>query len=242
MKYIFLHIEKTAGTSLVSYIKNSVAEKNFYYTRPELLNDPEVVKNELSKYNALAGHIRYGQIEKNFEDVFKITFLRDPIERILSFYYYAKESPETKDHITVQSKKLNILDFLDHCQEKNDRRFVNGMTFKLASDCTQQEELASAKKNLETMDCIGIQKYFDESLSILSYKTGWKPVEVVPRTNITKKRSNQNELSSEIVEKILELNQDDQLLYEYAISLFEKERKKILTELIDKEYYAKNDN
>jgi hypothetical protein len=243
VKYIFLHIEKTAGTSLVSYIKDSVGENNFYYTRPELLNDKKIVEQELNQYEALAGHIRYEQITKNYEDVFKITFLRHPIERILSFYYYAKEVHETKDHITIQSKKLDLLDFLDYCKEKNDRRFINGMTFKLANSCLQTEELSSAKKNLLDIDFIGIQENFDESLSLLSYLTGWKPVDVVPTTNRTKQRSNKNELSNDIINKIKEINKDDFELYDYGLKLFHQKRKDVLMRLIEQNYNGTyNDN
>jgi len=232
MRYIFLHIEKTAGTSLVAYIKDSVGEENFYYTRPELLNDKKIVEQQLNKYSAIAGHIKYEQITRSFNDVFTITFLRHPIERILSFYYYAKEVPKTKDCITIESKRMDFLSFLNYCQEKNDRRFVNGMTFKLADNCVQEKELESAIKNLENINFVGIQENFDESLALLSYQTEWNPVKIAPATNITKKRDKKSNLSNEIIDKIMELNKDDIVLYENALKLFEENRKNVLIKLI----------
>lgn len=227
VKYIFLHIEKTAGTSLVDYMRNSVGKKNFYYTRPELLNDPDKVKLELDHYTALAGHIQYDQINKNYPDAFKITFLRDPIERMISFYYFVKEGPETVDPITVKSKSMDFFEFLEYCEECNDRRFVNGMTYKLANDCKEESRLDSAKENLKKMDFIGLQEYFDDSLAMLSSQTGWKPVEVAPTSNITKQKSSKSELSSKIIDKIVELNKDDIELYKYGLNLFEKNKKNI---------------
>jgi hypothetical protein len=220
LDYIFLHIEKTAGTSLVSYIRESVGEKNFYYTRPELLDDESKVKEELSQYKALAGHIRYDQIVKNYQNLFKMTFLRDPIDRILSFYYYAKEVPKTADGITVESKRLNILDFLDYCKEKNDRRFVNGMTYKISSAVAIDKELESAKKNLLDFDFIGIQEYFDDSLRLLSHKTGWKPLAISPKTNRTKNRESKESMEEDVIQKIIEMNQDDIILYNEALKQF----------------------
>ncbi len=228
MKYFFLHIEKTAGTTLVNYIKKAVGENNYYYARPEVLNDKKNITEVLSKHQAFSGHIRFDQIKNNFNDAFKITFLRHPINRIISFYYYAKEIPETKDPITVMSKKLNIVDFLQFCHEVNERRFVNGMTLKISSNVPKEKELISAKNNLDTIDFVGLQESFTESMHMLSFKTGWSPIQTTPRNNRTKAKNRDDKFSSKIIDKILEVNEKDLELYEAAQKRFSLMREKIL--------------
>lgn len=236
-KYFFLHIEKTAGTSLVEYLKHA-RKDTFQYIHPDKLEDENFLNNEFPNFSVIAGHIGCNLAMKYMKDFYKITFLRNPIDRVLSFYYYAKEIPKTYDPITVKSKDLNMIDFFEFCKESNERRFVNGMTFKL-SDNHGKDELLNAKRNLEKIDFIGIQENFNESLMMLSYVTNLGIPKSVPFENKTKNRSFVPELPKTVVDKIVELNQKDIELYNYALELYEKQKTKVLYSLLEDNFELK---
>jgi len=232
-KSMFLHIEKTAGTSLVSYLKSVAGAHKFKYVHPKELND-DFAKNQLPDLSIIAGHIKYDHMMKYMNDFYTITFLREPIARVISFYNYAKEVPKTEDPITSKSKELDIIDFLNYCLEVNDRRFVNGTTLKLSDNTTGITELESAKNNLENIDFIGIQENFDESINILAYLNNWKLPEKIPYTNKTKAKKEKEEFSGEVIELITKLNQDDIELYDYGLKLYNERKDKLFMDLIQK--------
>ncbi len=216
MKFVFLHIEKTAGTSLVSYFKDIFGEDNFLYVRPDELKK---LKEEgvLDEKRMIAGHFGYRDIEKFMPDRKVITFLRDPIKRLESFYNYVKTMPETKDIITTASRRLDIDGFLDDCKRRDDRRFVNGMTFKLASDgpCS----LETALENLENIDFIGLQENFNESINMMAEKFDWPKIESAPRVNVTKGKE-KKDFSEDTMNTLKSLNNHDRIIYQNGKKIF----------------------
>lgn len=90
MRVAFLHIPKTAGQSV-------------HHSLISLFNQDEICPartnkelytytiNELAKYNLFSGHLDWSVIRLtgNFDYVF--TVLRDPLDRILSFYFYLRQ-------------------------------------------------------------------------------------------------------------------------------------------------------
>lgn len=236
-KYMFLHIEKTAGTSLVSYLRSVAGDEKFKYVHPIDLDDG-FANNELQASSIIAGHIKYNHMMKHMKDYYKITFLRDPVARVISFYNFAKEVPITVDPITSKSKELDIIDFLHFCDEVNERRFVNGTTYKL-SDKSGADELENAKKNLLNIDFVGVQERFDESVNMLAYLNNWELPETIPYANKTKNnKKKKEELSDDALELIIKLNQDDIELYDYGLQLYNEKKDIIIMELIQKHKFG----
>ena len=94
--YIFIHIPKTAGTSIKNYL-NSLRPKTDYKS-PE---DP------LEKF----GHHKLPYYEskyKNTEEFYKFCFLRNPYSRMVSLYKYAKRWTEFDSSFLGFCEFLNI--------------------------------------------------------------------------------------------------------------------------------------
>jgi len=224
MKYVFLHLEKTAGTSLVSYFKGNIQSGKFQYIHPTELEGLNK-DNKLLKLDFVAGHLNYNQILKYFNNYQVITYLRDPIKRIVSFYNFAKNGPRTKDPITIKSKELNIEEFIDYCIDVNDRRFINGMVHKLSSENNPKNELSSAIANLHNIFFVGIQEYFDDSLILMSEKLNMKKPEIFPKENITKKTNDDVILNENTIKKLISINNLDIQLYAEASKIYNIQKK-----------------
>src|SRR5579859_1497066 len=92
---IFQHIPKTAGVSV-----RALMSSNFHVD--EILHVPDVhwrdrlfAKLAISKYRFIHGHLHYEFFAALAGSVRLITFLRDPVERIISLYFFLKgQSPE----------------------------------------------------------------------------------------------------------------------------------------------------
>jgi len=119
--YVFLHIQKCGGTTLIKHIeKNFSANERVKFT-PELIGvdiskakykdflkaATKVIESmpywKKAKIKVIYGHfVPYGLAKILGKEVRYVTFLRNPVDRVFSFYdhyktLYDKECPEVRD-------------------------------------------------------------------------------------------------------------------------------------------------
>ncbi len=96
---VFLHLPKVGGTSIHTFLSQVSAERNL--SMCDHLTLPHVIMNGHSYQpvigcNIVFGHLFYG-LTHGYTEHIKPTYsviLRDPIERVLSLYYYVLKYPE----------------------------------------------------------------------------------------------------------------------------------------------------
>src|SRR5690625_603167 len=152
-----MHIPKTGGTTLSSIIQNQY-NKNIVLTEHIDMNVKDI---EMS--NSLMGHFYFG-IHDNFsKPCIYITMMRDPIERIISSYYYIKETELHPDHTKVN--KMSFNEFIN--SKKYD--FNNLQTRYFCEG--QTPNLDQAKETLNThFSVVGIAEMFNDSLSLMKHR------------------------------------------------------------------------
>lgn len=103
-KAVFIHIQKTAGSSLVhlakhQYGQNSVSSHGDFY------------KGYSDEKNFISGHFGATYAERYLADRFSFTFLRDPIDRVISLYNFCRtrDPNEFPIYAMVQSNRFGDL-------------------------------------------------------------------------------------------------------------------------------------
>ncbi|EAL70235.1 hypothetical protein DDB_G0274685 [Dictyostelium discoideum AX4] len=163
-----------------------------------------------------------------------MTMMRNPIDRVVSHYYFLKNSPDHPLYGEVASISLqDWIEFSQLARNEQCRRIVgiSRSTKQLPFDFKEQ----CIFRLKYTFKFIGLTERFDESLLILSYKTGFNKLSFISK-NIGKNRniSNINNVSSSsssnlynlensLYERIKSLNSIDLEVYNIAIQLFEKQ-------------------
>jgi hypothetical protein len=108
---VFLHIPKTAGQSIVQELQRVFGSSNMspVRTHTQAKNDAQLPAG----YRVYAGHIDWVDLEDLDDDRFSFSVLRNPRERIASFYFYLKREAEklsTKQlGLNENTGKRNIL-------------------------------------------------------------------------------------------------------------------------------------
>lgn len=88
----FLHIPKTAGMSVISEIRRIVGDKN---SSPITLHTQAKGGPQMpAGYRFYSGHLDWDEVDNLPENRFVFTILRDPKERIASFYFYSLREAE----------------------------------------------------------------------------------------------------------------------------------------------------
>jgi len=203
----FMHIPKTGGTTLRLLLELQVSAEEIYPFR-NTTEAKGLVRQEL-----VSGHFPYWycqKIDKTFEDAFKITILRDPVERYLSFLRAKKKAdinfPDLESVLKLRLKPHNK--YLDCLIDNALCRYLS------ANPLLEGESLLeSAKQTLQSLDCVIFFDTFAKDVVELFNRLGIDlDKKNIPKINATEKEP----ISAQLLDQIKQLNQLDIKLYEYA--------------------------
>src|SRR5256886_2654842 len=222
---IFLHIPKTGGSTIYKVLERQ-------YSRAQILRleSPEIARfktlsaAERARYRLIEGHLYFGFHRFIPRASTYFTFLRRPVERVLSFYYYARSTPDHYLYSQLANEHLNLKTLLGR---ELTSELCNGQTRQLGGDEWEDPQrvvtraaLERAKANLTHFRVVGLLEEFDASLLLLRRAFGWhRPFYV--KENVTKEKPDETFLDAETRGLIEEANRLDLALYEYTRKLFD---------------------
>jgi hypothetical protein len=230
----FLHIPKCAGSTLsFEIIKNQYKSGKyvFFYDQgyPVMVDRLKgMSRAEQRKIECIAGHFFFGIQEYYIaRPVTFITILRDPIERVISHYYFVLRSNTHYLHKAVTQNNLTLKEYVVNklSTELNNgqARILAGLEWNVPYGECPQALLDKAKENLEThFIAVGLTEKFDEFLRLLNHKLGWD-THVQKKQNVGKNRLKRADIDNETLAIIEKYNQLDIQLYQYAQDLFNRQ-------------------
>ena len=89
-KVLFLHLPKTAGQSVHQLLLDTHGSENVCPARDNI-QLAGITAEELEQYSVYSGHYDWNHFDSVKSDLFTFTILRDPLDRLLSFYFYLRE-------------------------------------------------------------------------------------------------------------------------------------------------------
>jgi galactose-3-O-sulfotransferase len=224
----FLHIGKTAGTSLQHALFEVASDVAIFHD--SLSGFDSVSATELALNDVVIGHFTYQHVRKMRPARFLMTFLRDPVDRVVSNYHFLRTNSPVSNYSEAALRaacSLALKDFL-LCRDPNVRMVTENFQTKVLAFDFRPNHLEppmrgalreNAERNLATFDFIGITEYFDDSLRVLSEMLG---VELsVKKLNVNPDRPG-SPPSAEELDIARSLNRLDLGLYDKARSTFER--------------------
>ena len=224
-RLIFLHIPKAGGTTLHNILDRIYAPVNLR-AKSGMVSKESILGMEKDAFNNLflvKGHMHFG-LHGCFpnEKVKYLTFLRDPVDRVVSHYFFVKRTPGHYLYKVVNESNMSLLEYalsdltweLDNGQVRNLIE-GGGTNIKLTV-----ESLNDAKSNLKKwFALVGITERFDESLIVMKRILGWKEFPCYKKLNAAKEK---HDIPEEMLNKIAERNALDIELYKWALTEFER--------------------
>lgn len=219
---IFLHLPKNGGSTILSILNRIYKSSNIFSitwtgTKGNIDEFRNLPQDKKDKIKLLRGHFSYGLHKEFTKEATYFSFIRNPEERILSFYTYVKRSPLNRLYTKVEKENMSFEDFIMlHDIDGN-----NGQIRKLSGlDTDESSMLDKALKNIDThFPVIGLQEYFDESLIVLAHHFNW-PTPYYTKKNVSKKKKKISDKEHELIQKY---NQGDFKLYEIMLARLNKQ-------------------
>lgn len=183
--------------------------------------------SEKAKIKVYTGHIYYGLHEKIANDTTYFALMRDPVERVISYYHHVmSHDAHFKDN------KLSLLKFYDRKNlqlDNHQTRILSGL--KAAYGACTEDMLWTAIDNIESkFSLVGLAERFDESLLLMARLMGWESLGYAIR-NASKNKHLAEYYSSTELNMIRNNNRLDMILYAYAKKLFERKRLEAANEI-----------
>ncbi|HYX84818.1 MAG TPA: hypothetical protein VE777_07595 [Gaiellales bacterium] len=223
---IFLHIGKTAGSTLRQVLKRQFPSSQVMTVRArrrpreETLSDfARLPETERLRPRLIMGHTVFGLHEGVPRPSTYITMLRQPVRLAHSQYRYVLRTPGHRHHEAAQGMSLEeyVESGLALEMDNSQTRAIAGDIGTPFGECTA-EMLELAKRHLdEHFSWVGLTERFDESLLLLRRTLEWRDVRYVS-VNVARSRSELTPAQRELIER---RNRLDLELYEHAGRLFD---------------------
>lgn len=246
---IHLHQPKTAGKTLEVLMKRYYREKGAF-ARISLLF-PEAAITDISKYDALleampgnkksefqmlTGHVFYG-LHRHFDNFSGyISLVRDPADRIISFYHYFLEDPSSEFGKALIDNGITLEDFVGLEKKDVERLKWNELHYTLENGQTKlmagihlpvgqstPDLLTLARNNIEKhFVFVGLTERFDESLVSIHHLLEWQTPLYYLRVNTTRRRKKKKDVSRDVLQTISERNTFDFSLHKEIKANFDQ--------------------
>ncbi|MEE2923014.1 MAG: sulfotransferase family 2 domain-containing protein [Pseudomonadota bacterium] len=215
---VFLHIPKCAGTSIAAAITEALgADKCYEYGKTEPYKRFESSAFSLDKNRFIAGHLTISQIEliRGPKKIF--TVVRDPVERVLSWYEFLRRNKRTTLHPWTEVGDVHT--FLERCcearrgasiprpMEVNSSELFDGMCRRLHPSATTEAALGMIQKhNILVLQQSKLDTQMQKIVDGLDL-----PDLRLPRLNVAPSKK---KYPRSVTERIRELNREDLRLFE----------------------------
>ena len=224
---VYVHIPKAAGTTLGVIFDQKFESGRILNLDMKRATEQLAMlsKSQHDQLQLIRGHVAFGIHECLRRPFQYITMLRDPIERMISHYYFVLRKPDHYLHRRVTSEKMGLKEYalgnLSRELDNGQVRQISGAFFRDPRGQCARDLLDQAKENLRNhFTVVGLAERFDETLLLLSQKFGWKDMFYV-RQNVTPDRPPREQLPDDVREAIESVSSLDMELYAFATELFE---------------------
>ena len=254
---VFVHLVNTGGLSLLRALRAQYAPvtllpghrflpvaagaRRIIHIRPDFPEPNDVpFERQLTatkgeEVRVVVGHFRFGIHEMLDRPSVYCTMVRDPAQRVVSYYHWLAETCPRVLESPSRKRQLSFEEWLDEPRFQNvvrneQTQFLSGKGGvawhpfdDLGCRPDDPELLRLAKANVESrFVAVGVTERFDESVVLFQRTFGWRTPFTWDSRRIGR-RPVRNPLPSALVDKVAELNELDRDLYRFVSDRFARQ-------------------
>lgn len=221
----FIHIPKTAGSTMMSLIwREYKHEKIFHVMKRDFEDFRSLSERERDNYKLVGGHMCYGVHDLVSNPGTYFTILRDPVKRIVSYYYYVRSQPNSDWY--QMAMNMNLAEFVEKSQvpEVNNgqlRRLYGVEGFNVEFGACKPDMLTIVKQQiLKHFSVVGLTERFYETIVLLSDVYSWRLLPFLNK-NVSRSKPKSRSIDKQTMDVIIRYNQLDIELYNFSQEQFD---------------------
>lgn len=220
-KILFDHLPKCGGSSLNYYLAKHYPRRKTFSLNGA---DPESsVKKFINKsqrerfsYDLIKGHLAHELLDYAPHACIKVTVLRDPVERIVSHYYYAKSTPKHYLYSKIHDANMNLEDYVSsniggELHNWYTTHFTGLSVEEVQSN--QVNSLENAHEVIKKYDIVGFLDKYADFINKLQNKANLRYSYSDKKINVTCKKPLLKEIPKDTLKLIHDANIVDIKLY-----------------------------
>ncbi len=219
---LFDHIPKCGGTSLNLYLVAHYPERKIFTVNgikpTESIEEFKALAPcKKTRYDLVKGHLAIELLDHVSAEMLKITVLRDPIDRIISHFYYAKR---TKQHYLYSKIKKSGMDLEQYVTsglsdelQNYYTTFFSGLTARDVERNPEKAIIRAVQIVQERYDIVGFLDDFKSFANELKKQAKFRHDYQDVRLNITANRPSLDDILPSTLKIIEELNHIDVSFY-----------------------------
>lgn len=247
MKPIFFdHIPKTAGTAVIQALaaEMEVTVKRSSETEEAL----SYVKRNINE-KLITSHFWFRPGWELFELCRCFTLLREPLDRVISEFYFWKGNPDYQNEDVYKALNLKLEEYLEYADLEDLSNKSNFQTKHFAplgvlndeGNLSLEEQCRMAKSALDRFELVGVHELVSPFYHMMCRLVELPGANNLGQVNVTRKRPRLLDIDRTLIKRMEAMNEADTELYRYARGLFLKSLKEIIVSIPSRVEHIKKD-
>jgi len=221
-KILFDHLHKCGGSSLNIYLGAQYPKRKTFST--DGLNPAASVSKfkNLSQpkrygYDLVNGHLAHELLDYVHPECLTVTVFREPVDRIVSHYYYAKRTPVHYLYSKIHGSEMSLEDYATSdlsCELRNwYTTHFSGLAIDDAEGSPKESVAIAVDVVLKRYDIIGLLDNFSSFIETLCNQANLRYEYKNKRVNVTQGRPSLKNVDQSTISKIEQVNYLDIAMY-----------------------------
>jgi hypothetical protein len=220
-RVLFDHLPKCGGTTVTRYLYEQYpAHEIFQIDGRQPLKSVETflakTPTERAKYRLIAGHLAHELLDALPTDLVSITILRNPVDRVISHYFYVLQDKGHYLHRSVKEQSIDLLTYVNSGNaELNDWYTVHftGLTKVEARELGDEAVKQALQTIRDRYDVVGMLDQIETCMQKIKTIAGFRADFGGYHLNKTESRPALEEIDEDVISAIQANNTLDLKLY-----------------------------